>query len=209
MFQTFQNLDHAFRQLRRISLLCIVSSVVSTILALVMSYRFALAFQNRVYVLSDGKVLEAFATDRGENLPAEARDHIRTFHELLFALDPDEKLIAANAGRALYLADRSGKQVYDNLRESGYLYGIVSGNISQRVAIDSIELDLASRPYHFRCFARELITRPSNVTTRSLVTEGWLRPVSRSENNPHGFLIEHFAVVDNHDLEVEKRNYEK
>jgi conjugative transposon TraK protein len=209
MFQTFRNLDHAFRQLRLISMLCIIASVLTVGCALTLSYRYALALQNRVYVLSDGKVLEAFATDRGENLPAEARDHVRTFHELLFALDPDEKLIAVNAGRALYLADRSGKQVYDNLRESGYLYGIVSGNISQRVEIDSIDLELGRRPYHFHCFARELITRMSNVTTRALVTEGWLRPVSRSENNPHGFLIENFSILDNRDLGVQNRNYEK
>jgi len=209
MFQTFKNLDHAFRQLRRITLLSITAGVLTAGMALMASYRYTLALQNRVYVLSDGKVLEAFATDRGENLPAEARDHIRTFHELLFGLDPDEKLIASNAGRALYLADRSGKQVYDNLRESGYLYGIVSGNISQRVVIDSIGLDLRGRPYHFRFYGRELITRTSTVTTRSLVTEGWLRPVSRSENNPHGMLIENFSILDNRDLGVQNRSYEK
>lgn len=209
MFQPFKNLDHAFRQLRRVSIASIVASALTCVFALYASYRHALALQNRIYVLTDGKVLEAYAADRGDNLPAEARDHIRTFHELLFGLDPDEKQIAANAGRALYLADRSGKQVYDNLRESGYLNGIVSGNISQRVEVDSIQLDMDSHPYRFRCYAIEKITRISTVTTRVLVTEGWLRPVSRSENNPHGFLIERFSIVDNRDVEVQNRGYEK
>jgi conjugative transposon TraK protein len=209
MFPTFKNLDHAFRQLRRISVGCIAASLLTTAFALTASYRYAVSLQNRVYVLMDGKALEAFSTDRGENLPAEARDHIRTFHALLFGMDPDEKLISANASRALYLADRSGKQVYDNLRESGYVYGIVSGNISQRVEVDSVTLDLASRPYRFRCYARELITRTSTVTTRVLVTEGCLRPVSRSDNNPHGFLIERFSILDNHDVGVENRGYGK
>jgi hypothetical protein len=37
------------------------------------------------------------------------------------------------------------------------------------------------------------------------VTEGWLRNTSRSDNNPHGFLIERWAILDNRDLKVEGR----
>jgi conjugative transposon TraK protein len=209
MFPTFRNLDHAFRQLRRITILSIAASMLTIVLSLWVSFKYALALQNRTYVVSDGKVLEAFATDRDANFPAEAKDHISSFHRLLFSLDPDEKTIADNAAQALYLADRSGKQLYDNLRESGYLYGIVSGNISQRVEIDSIRLDLDRQPYHFRCYARAKITRPSTITIRSLLTEGWLRRISRSDHNSHGLLIENFSILDNHDLEVQNRNYEK
>jgi hypothetical protein len=41
--------------------------------------------------------------------------------------------------------------------------------------------------------------------TRDLVTEGWLRNISRSDNNPHGFLIERWNTIDNRDLKVENR----
>ena len=161
--------------------------------------------RGRIYILADGKALEAVAGERKDNIPVEARDHVRIFHLLFFTLDPDEKVIGDNLGRALYLADGSAKRVYENLKESGYYASIISGNISERVAIDSIRLDLSGYPYYFRCFGQETIVRSTSMVTRSLVTEGYLRDVSRSDNNPHGFLIERWVILDNHDLKVEQR----
>jgi conjugative transposon TraK protein len=150
-------------------------------------------------------VLEAFASDRKENIPVEARDHIRAFHQHFFSLDPDEKVITANLTRALYLADGSAKRLYDNLREAGYYAGIISGNISQQITVDSIALDMDAYPWYFRCYARQQIIRPTSIVTRNLVTEGWLRSISRSDNNPHGFLIERWNTMENKDLTVQKR----
>ncbi|HLZ88895.1 MAG TPA: conjugative transposon protein TraK [Puia sp.] len=209
MFQTFKNIDQHFRQLRTVTIVAVLASVVVSGIAIYASHRFALGLQNRIYLLADGKVLEAYASDRRDNVPAEARDHVRTFHELLFTMDPDEKLINANAGRAMYLADGSGKQIFDNLRESGYIAAVVSGNISQAVTVDSIRLDMDSHPYHFHCFATETIIRMTSVTIRRLETDGWLREVSRSDNNPHGFLIEKLVVLDNRDIRAQNRTYEK
>jgi len=50
-----------------------------------------------------------------------------------------------------------------------------------------------------------VITRPSTVTTRKLVTEGYLRNVERSENNPHGFLIEKWVTIKNNDIKTINR----
>src|SRR5579872_5949556 len=208
MFQTFKNIDQSFRQLRMVTMLAVLANVVVSGIAIYSSHQFIRGLQNRIYLLADGKVLEAFASDQRDNIPAEAKDHVRTFHELLFSMDPDEKEIAANAGRAMYLADGSAKQIYDNLKESGYIAAVVSSNISQWVTIDSIRLDLNSRPYGFHCYATETIMRMTNVTTRRLETDGWLRRVSRSDNNPHGFLIEKLVVLDNRDIRVQNRTYE-
>lgn len=46
----------------------------------------------------------------------------------------------------------------------------------------------------------------ASITTRSLMTEGSLRNVSRSDNNPHGFLIERWNTIDNRDLKTAGRN---
>jgi conjugative transposon TraK protein len=161
--------------------------------------------QNRIYILSGAKALEAVAGDRKENIPVEARDHIRTFHLLFFTLDPDEKVINDNLGRALYLADGAARRVYENLKESGYYAGVISGNISQRLAVDSVRLDLSASPHYFRCYGRETIIRMTSIVTRDLITEGYLRDVSRSDNNPHGFLIERWNIIENKDLKVEQR----
>jgi conjugative transposon TraK protein len=127
------------------------------------------------------------------------------FHTAFFTLDPDEKVITANLTKALYLADGSARRIYEGLKESGYYNGIIAGNISQQVFFDSIALDMRSYPIHFRCYATEKIIRPTSLVTRNLVTEGWLRNTSRSDNDPHGFLIERWTIVDNRDLRVEAR----
>jgi conjugative transposon TraK protein len=159
----------------------------------------------RIYILANGHALEAVAGERKDNVPVEAKDHIRSFHRLFFTMDPDEKLIGENLGYALYLADGSAKRVYQNLKESGYYAEVVSANISQRVKLDSIWLDLTSLPYYFKCYGQETIVRATSVVTRDLVTEGYLRDVLRSENNPHGFLIERWTILENKDLKIEQR----
>jgi conjugative transposon TraK protein len=163
------------------------------------------AIQSRLYILYNGKVLEAVATDRKDNIAVEARDHIKTFHELFFTLAPDDKAIRASLGKALYLADESAKKEYDNLSESGYYANIIAGNISQQIQVDSISIDLRSYPYHFRCYGVQSIIRTTSTVTRSLVTEGELRSVSRSDNNPHGFLIQRWSILENKDLKIVNR----
>ena len=37
------------------------------------------------------------------------------------------------------------------------------------------------------------------------ITEGFLRNVARSDNNPHGFLIERWRVLENKDLKTLNR----
>jgi conjugative transposon TraK protein len=205
MFNKAKNLETAFQQLRTY---CFVWMLVCSGLSLyTLSKTFSLlqAAERRVYILSSGKILEALAGDRKDNLPVEARDHVRTFHQYFFTLDPDEKVINANIGRALYLADGSAKRLYDNLKENGYYSGIISGNISQQLEVDSIAVEMQHYPYYFKCWATEKIIRPTSVVTRSLVTEGWLRNISRSDNNPHGFLIERWATLENKDLRMEAR----
>ena len=176
-----------------------------TTLISISSLRAAERARQSVYILSAGKALEAFASGRKDNIPVEAKDHIRTFHELFFTLSPDDNFITTNIRRALYLADGSAKKLYDNLKEGGYYAGIISGNVSQSIVVDSVTLDQATYPFYFRCWATQQIVRPTSVVTRSLLTEGWLRNSSRSDNDPHGFLIERWRTLENKDIKVENR----
>ena len=205
MFRQAKNIDTAFRQVRNFSFLVIVSSVMICFYVIYKSYKATTAFESRIYILANGKALEAFAGDRKENIPVEARDHVKMFHQYFFSLDPDDKVIQTNITKALYLADGSAKRVYESLKENNYYSGIIAGNVSQEINVDSVSLNMNSYPYYFRCFATEKITRPSSITTRSLITEGFLRNVSRSDNNPHGFLIEKWNTIENKDLKTENR----
>ena len=49
------------------------------------------------------------------------------------------------------------------------------------------------------------IIRQSNVTERSLVTTCRLLNSSRSDDNPNGFTIEGFTIIENKDLQTIKR----
>ena len=42
--------------------------------------------QDKVYILANGKALEAYASDRKDNIPVEARDHVKTFHKFFLPL---------------------------------------------------------------------------------------------------------------------------
>jgi conjugative transposon TraK protein len=205
MFQKAKNIDTAFRQVRAFAIVVVVSSIILGAYVAFKAFQLAKQAQSRIYILSNGKALEAFAGDRKENIPVEARDHVKMFHVYFFSLDPDDKVIRANITRALYLADNSARKVYESLKENNYFTGIISGNVSQEIVVDSIAVNVTYYPYYFRCFAKEKITRPSSITTRSLITEGLLRNVSRSDNNPHGFLIEKWNTIENRDLKTEAR----
>lgn len=205
MFQQMKNIDTAFRYVRGFSLIMILTSATVSAYSLYLSFQMVSRSGQKIFILANGKALEAYAADRKDNIPVEARDHVRMFHQYFFTLDPDEKVIQSNITKALYLADGSAKEQYDALKENGYYSSLISGNISQQVQVDSIEVKLDNYPYYFHCSAVQRIIRPSSIVTRSLVTEGYLRSVSRSDNNPHGFLIEKWRTLENRDVNSQNR----
>ena len=205
MFRQLQNIDSAFKHIRLFSFVLVTACVVICCYCIWESYRMVGKAQERIYLLAGGKALEAFAAERKDNIPVEAKDHIRMFHHYFFTLDPDDKVIEANIRKALYLADGSARKQYNDLLEGGYYSGIISGNVSQQVEMDSVHLDMQAYPYYFRYHGLQKITRPTVIVTRSLVTEGYLRNVSRSDNNSHGFLIERWGILENKDLNIQKR----
>lgn len=205
MFTKMKNIDTAFRYVRGFTMLVICGCIIISCYALYKSFQTVSQMQDRVYILANGKALEAYASERKDNIPVEARDHVKTFHKFFFTLDPDDKVIKTNITKALYLADDSAKRIYDDLKENNFYSGIISGNISQTIQIDSVSIDIRGYPYRFRCYAHQNIIRTTSIMKRSLLTEGSLRNVSRSDNNPHGFLIERFNTIENKDISAETR----
>ncbi|SKC18662.1 conjugative transposon protein TraK [Dyadobacter psychrophilus] len=205
MFTKAKNIDTAFRHVRSLTLVVIIASATLCCFALFKSYEMVQAAHSKVYILANGKVLDAYASERKENIPVEARDHVATFHRFFFSLDPDDKVIQSNVVKALYLADASAKAQYENLKESGFYTSIISGNISQQIQIDSVQINTDAYPYYFNCTASQRIIRATSIVTRRLITEGYLRSVTRSDNNPHGFLIERWTTLENKDVNIQNR----
>ncbi len=205
MFKKTKNIDTAFHYVRGFTMLVIVGCIIICCFAVYKSYSLVSQMQSRIYILANGKALEASISDRKDNIPVEARDHVKTFHQYFFTLDPDDKVIRKNMTKALYLADASAKRAYDNLKTNNYYANIISGNISQRIEVDSVSVNTNIYPYPFRCYATERIIRTTSIVYRSLITEGYLRNVSRSDNNPHGFLIERWKILENKDIKIERQ----
>jgi conjugative transposon TraK protein len=205
MFQQFKNIDSAFKHIRLFSIVLVIGCIVLCCYTIFKCFTIVQDTQARIYILANGKALEAFAAERKDNIPVEARDHVRMFHHHFFTLHPDDKAIQENVTKSLYLADASAKKQYDNLRENSYYANIISGNVSQEIRIDSIQIDTDQYPFYFKCNAVQKIIRTTSIVTRTLITEGYLRNVQRSDNNPHGFLIERWNTIENKDIKSENR----
>ena len=189
-----------------------VLMLVSLVALGVSAYVFMLSAQmvdlskQKIYVLDNGKsLLAALREDMSENREAEARDHVKRFHSLFFTLEPDKTYIENNVREALYLADRSAMEQYEDFKEKNLYNQVIASDISMTLQTDSIQLDFSTYPYHFTFIGKQKIVRKSNITIRNLHTEGYLRNISRTDNNPHGFLIEDWRIVNNNDLETIRR----
>jgi len=191
-FKSLKNIETSFRHLRLFGIvyLCVCTLLVG--FSVWKAYSFAEAQREKIYVLDEGKSVEA-------------REHVRRFHELFFTLSPDKNAIEGNIRRAMFLSDRSAYAHYVDLAEQGYYNRIISGNVNQRVGIDSVKCDFHTYPYEVVTYAKLSIIREKSVTERSLVTRGRLLNSTRSDNNPHGFILEAFRVVENRDIRVYDR----
>ena len=200
-FKSLTNIESSFRRILLMLAAFVCCCTLITGYSLWSSYSFAEKQREKIYVLDGGKSLMlALSQDLSQNRPAEAREHVRRFHELFFNLSPQKDAIEHNIHRALLLADKSAYHYYVDLAEKGYYNRLISGNINQVVQVDSVSCDFNSYPYKARTYARQMIIRESNVTERSLVTECRLQNAVRSDDNPNGFIIEHFTITENKDL---------
>ena len=205
-FKSLKNIESSFRQIRFFTLIFVILCAIIVCYALWNSYSFAEAQRQKIYVLDGGKsLLLALSQDLSQNRPVEARDHVKRFHELFFTLSPDKDAIESNIQRALFLVDKSAFAYYKDLTEKGYYNRIISGNINQTISVDSVVCNFDHYPYQIAAYSRQMIIRESNVTERSLVTRCNLINSVRSDNNPHGFIMENFEVIENRDLRVINR----
>lgn len=205
-FKSLKNIESSFKQIRLFTLVFIVLCFGVVGVVVFKSYQFAEEQRQKIYVLDNGKsLMVALSQDMSINRPVEAREHVRRFHELFFTVAPDKNAIESNVKRAFNLADQSAFNYYKDLQEKGYYNRIISGNIQQRVEVDSLAADFDSYPYTVKTYARQFIIRSSNLTIRSLITNCSLVNSVRSDSNPQGFTIEKFNVLENKDIETVER----
>jgi conjugative transposon TraK protein len=205
-FKSLTNIDSAFKFVRYVAFASIGMAVVICCFTAVYYGNLVEKQREKIYILDNGKsLILALQQDMTTNRPVELKSHITLFHEYMYTITPDAASIKNNIGRALELADKSAYNHYLNLQEAGYYKQILNSDVYQRIILDSIEMNTDVYPYEVRTIARAVIRRKSNITQRNLITTCKVIDVVRSDNNPHGFLIEGFAVIDNKEIQQEKR----
>lgn len=205
-FKTLRNIESSFKQIRLFTFVFAVLCFGVVGVVVFKSYQFAEEQRQKIYVLDNGKsLMVALSQDMSINRPVEAREHVRRFHELFFTIAPDKNAIESNVKRAFNLADQSAFNYYKDLQEKGYYNRIISGNIQQRIEVDSVVAKFDSYPYDVKTYARQFIIRSSNLTIRNLITNCSLVNSVRSDSNPQGFSIEKFNVLENKDVETVER----
>lgn len=192
----------------KLAVVLVIGSLVLTIavcaIVTVSAYKQVEASRKNIYILDNNVPILAKQTDAMMNRPAEFKAHIDLFHSIFFNLTPDDKYIEYQMKKAMYLIDESGALQYNNLKEKGFFNSIISSSSVLTLQTDSIQLDYANK--YFRYYGKQTIDRRSSKVVRSLITEGKLIEIPRSENNPHGVLITSWRTLENKDLQNVQKN---
>ena len=177
-----------------------------TVLSVLRSYSFVREQRRQIYVIDKGQSILALQSDGSATRDLEAMDHVTRFHELFFNMAPNAVTIQQNVDRALNLSDRSVYDYWSDLSEQGFYQRLVSANISQQFALDSVKVDMKTYPYGATTYGKLYLIRESNITAYDMVTSCRLVDVGRSKDNPHGLMLEQFRVESNEKLGTRKRN---
>lgn len=203
MFRSLKNIQSAFSLMRIYLVLITVICTVVSVFALWKSYSFAEKQREKIYVLDGGaSLIMALQQDVNQNRPAEARAHVKMFHEYFFTISPDRNTIEERVTQALALAGNEAYEQYQNLKESGFYDKVIAAGINCEIQTDSVVVNTESYPFRAYYYGKTAIVRSSNITYRNLETECLLTSCARSDANPHGFMIEKWRVVDNSDIGV-------
>lgn len=203
MFKSLQNIQSAFSLVRIFMILMSGIAISVSVYSVWKSFQFAERQREKIYVLDGGaSLLMALQQDVNQNRPAEARAHVKLFHEYFFTISPDKSSIEQRLVQALALAGNEAYEQYMNLKEDGFYDKVIAAGINCEIQTDSVIVDTDSYPFRAYYYGKTAIVRSSNITYRNLETQCELVSCARSDNNPHGFVIEKWKILDNSDISV-------
>jgi len=194
-----KNIESKIRLAGRVAVLSFATSVLLVAIMAIFFFGQMSEARKTIYILDRDVPILAKQTDQQVNRPVEYRAHVDLFHSTYFTLTPDDRHIEYQMKKAMYLIDETGVQQYNNLKEKGYFTQIMASSAVLTLETDSIYMDVSKK--YFRYYGKQRIERKSATAIRSLVTEGYLHDVPRSQNNPHGIIIQRWKTLENKDIE--------
>ncbi len=187
-----------------VSVLAVVSSVFLSITVFFKSANMVSDAQQKIYVLNGEIPIVANRTDVEMNIDIEAKSHVNAFHQFFFTLPPDDEYINYTLEKAMYLVDESGLKQKNALQEKGFYNSIMSQSANFSIMCDSITFDKQNMSFVY--YGTQRIERKTSILKRSLKTEGNLRSVARTVNNPHGLIITDYKTINNTDVEYKHKS---
>ena len=201
----YSGIDQELRRRRGLVTATLVFAGIVCVGVVLLSFMFVRQSRDAVYVVDKGSTIMATIASGSVQRDLEVEDHVRRFHELMFNLAPSSESQRRNLEQALHMADRSAYDWWQDQSESGYYARLVSANITQEIQIDSVRFSMQTYPYPARLYGKVFLTRESNITAYDFVSECRLSDVPRSRSNPHGLMVERFAVRRYESLGTRKR----
>lgn len=197
-----QNIESKVRLATVLSLGSFLTSIIICGFVSAYAYQQVANARQSIYILDNDIPILAKQTNMQMNRPAEYKAAVDLFHSLFFNLTPDDKHIEYQMSKAMYFVDETGVGQYNNLKEKGYFNSILSSSSVLSIQTDSIVID----QNRFVYYGKQKIDRRSASIIRSIITEGELIDIPRSENNSHGVLITNWKTIENKDLSNVSKN---
>lgn len=190
------------KSLFNIKIILAIITIISTCLTI---YIIKTAFDNAatereyIYILDKKNTLKlALSQNVNVNRIAEAEAHIKRFHELFFILSADADFIESNMSKALDLADESVKQQYNLLMEQGYFTSLIASGISSEFICDSINLyNSTTHDIDAVLYGKTSLVHSDKIVYKTIKTSCSLISTQRTINNPNGFQICNWNIIDN------------
>ena len=206
LIKYFNNIETSFRKMKFITILSLGCAAVIAIGSVAASGWFIKQSEDTIFVVDKGSAVMASRNSNDSYRELEAKDHVMRFHELMYNLSPSAESIQRNLDRALVMSDKSAYDYWMDLSERGFFQRLISANISQEFVADSVKVDMLSYPHSVKTYGKLYLLRESNITAYQFESSCRLVDVERSQNNPHGLMIERFVVTRNDNLGTRKRH---
>jgi type IV secretory pathway TrbF-like protein len=196
--QSLKNIPTSFAIAKRALFFCGIITLTVSLGSLLWAYFATLNIKNTAYVLTkDGQAALINIIPENEidtyRLP-EIKHHIKMFH--LDFWEIDQFSYERKIDKALYLSGDSGKKLYKTLLANGHFAKISTENLAQKIEIDSISVNDKIYPYQASIYAKLKVLRTDQKTEsiNSFYAHFVLYNVSRTNENPHGLLIENYQL---------------
>ena len=206
LIKYFNNIETSFKKMKFVTVLSICAAALIAVGSVAAAGWYMEKSGQTIFVVDKGSAVMATRDSEDSYRELEAKDHVTRFHELMFNLSPSAESIQRNLDRALVMSDKSAYDYWMDLSERGFYQRLVSANISQEFVADSIKVDMLTYPHSVTTYGKLFLLRESNITAYQFESTCRLVDVERSQNNPHGLMIERFTVTRNENIGTRKRH---